>query len=83
MKTRSLNKLYYWLEIKRGIYFQTFSHYILPAFHYIKHVIYKIGIQFHKSVLVVEQKNDPTKIVNSYIVYDLDNLPRNLHNNFT
>ena len=81
MKTRSLNKLL--VKNQKGYILPNFFPLYTASFHYIKHVIYKLGIQFHKSVLVVEQKNDPTKIVNSYIAYDLDNLPRNLHNNFT
>ena len=40
-------------------------------------------MQFSKSVLVIQQNNYVTKIVNVYIVYDLDNLPKNLLNNFT
>ena len=43
---------------------------------------YKIRIQFNKSVLVIEQNNYATKIVNAYIVYDLDKWPRILFNNF-
>ena len=42
---------------------------------------YKIGIQFNKSVLVVEQNNYATKIVNAYIVYDLDDWSNFLLNN--
>ena len=40
-------------------------------------------MQFSKSVLVVQQNNYTTKIVNTYIVYDLDNCLKNMHNNFT
>ena len=39
---------------------------------------YKIEIKFNKSVLIVEQNNYTTKIINASIVYDLDNWPRNL-----
>ena len=40
------------------------------------------GIKFDKDPLVVEQKNYLTKIVNVYIVYDVDGSPRNPKNNF-
>ena len=43
---------------------------------------YRIGIQFNKRVLVVEQKNYATKIVNAYIVYDLDDWQEIPLNNF-
>ena len=42
---------------------------------------YKIGIKFNNTALVVKQNNCVTKIVNAYIVYDLDYWPRNLLNN--
>ena len=50
---------------------------ILNLLHYILRLNttkisgYKTGIQFSKCVLLVEQKNYLTKIVNAYIVYDL------------
>ena len=43
----------------------------------------KIGTQFNNSPLVVEQKNWKTKIVNVYIAYHLDSLPKVLLWNFT
>ena len=43
---------------------------------------YRIGIKFDKDPLAVEQKIYLTKIVNVYIVYDLDAWPRNPTNNF-
>ena len=36
-----------------------------------------MGIKFDKGLLAVEQNNYPTKILNAYIVYDLDAWPRN------
>ena len=42
----------------------------------------KIGIKFNETSLVMEQNNYATKIVNVYIVYDLDNWPKNLLRNF-
>ena len=39
-------------------------------------------IKFNKDILAVEQNNHTTKIVNVYIVYELDAWPRNPTNNF-
>ena len=39
-------------------------------------------IKLDKDPLAVEQNTYATKIVNSYIVYDLDGWPRNPTNNF-
>ena len=41
-----------------------------------------MGKKFDKDPLTVEQNNYRSKIVNVYIVYDLDAWPRNLTNNF-
>ena len=49
----------------------------------IKYFGYKIGIQFNNTPLVVEQNNYATKIVNAYIIYDLDNWPKVPLRNFT
>ena len=43
---------------------------------------YRIRIQFDNSVLVAEQNHYTTKIVNAYIVYDLNDWPKNPFNNF-
>ena len=43
---------------------------------------YRIAIKFDKDPLAVEQNNYLTKIINVYIVYDLDAWPRNSTNNF-
>ena len=43
---------------------------------------YRIGMKFDKDLLAVEQKIYLMKIVNVYIVYDLDAWPRNPTNNF-
>ena len=50
--------------------------------HSIKLSEYKVGIQFDKDPLAVEQNNYLTKIVNVYIVFDLDAWPGNPTNNF-
>ena len=41
-----------------------------------------MGIKFDKDPLAVEESNFSTKIVNVYIVYDLEAWPRNLTNSF-
>ena len=41
-----------------------------------------MGIKFDKDHLAVKQNNYLNKIVNVYIVYDLDAWPRNPTNNF-
>ena len=43
---------------------------------------YRIGVKFDKVPLAIEQNNYLNKIVNVYIVYDLDAWPRNPINNF-
>ena len=50
--------------------------------HSIKLSDYRIGIKFDKYSLDVEQNNSLSKIVNVYIVNDLDASPRNPTNNF-
>ena len=52
------------------------------SLHIIKLYGYRIGLKFHKDPLAVEQNNYLLKIVNVYIVYDLDAWPRNSTNNF-
>ena len=42
---------------------------------------YRTGIQFDNSVLIIEQNNYAIKIVNAYIVYDLDDWSKILLNN--
>ena len=50
--------------------------------HNIKLSKYRIGIKFDKDPLAIEQNNYLTKIVNVYIVYDLNACPKNATNNF-
>ena len=40
-------------------------------------------MQFNNTSLVIEQNNYTSKIINVFIVYDLDNCPNNLLRNFT
>ena len=49
----------------------------------IKHFGVKIGRQLNNAPLVIEEINYAPGIVNVYIVYDLDNWPKNLLRNFT
>ena len=42
----------------------------------------RIGIKFNKDPLPVEQNNYLNKVVNVYVVYDLDAWPRNPTNSF-
>ena len=48
-----------------------------PYLNSIKLSVYRIGIKFDKDPLAVEQNNYLRKIVNVYIIYDLDALSRN------
>ena len=52
----------------------------LPNMKYFRN---KIGIHFNSTPFVIEQNNCTTKIVNVYIVYDLDNWPKTPLRNFT
>ena len=49
----------------------------------VKYFSNKIGIQFNNIPLNIEQNNYTTRIVNVYIVCDLDNWPKNPLRNFT
>ena len=48
----------------------------------IKYFRYKVGIQLNSTDLVVELNNYATKIVNSYIIYAIDNWPKIPPTNF-
>ena len=50
--------------------------------HSIKHSVYRMETKFDKDPLAVEQSNYATKIVNAYIVYDLDDRPKISCNSF-
>ena len=51
--------------------------------HSIKRSRYKMGIKFDKNCLVVEQNNYLNKILNAYVVYNLDAWPKILLKHFT
>ena len=65
-----------------GVYNSKLKPLYTAFLHSIKLSGYKMGIKFDKDPLAVEQNNYLTKIVNVYIVYDLDAWPRNPTNNF-
>ena len=74
MKKQQKCRLCYYSEIKWSLY---------TAFlHSIKLSGYKTGIKYDKNHLGVVQKNTLTKIVNVYIVYDLDAWPKIVLRNF-
>ena len=66
-----------------GLYCSTLSRQYTHFVHSINYFGCKIGIKFDGDPLVVEQNNYATKIVNAYIVYELDMWPKNLLDNFT
>ena len=57
------------------------SHYILFSWVAQNFPKNRLGIKFDKGSLALEQNNDLSKIVNAYIVYDIDTWPRNLTKN--
>ena len=66
----------------KGLYASKLTPLYTAFLHNIKHSGYKVGVQFNNSVLVLEQNNYVTKILNACIVYDLDGLPKNPERNF-
>ena len=51
--------------------------------HSIKLSGYKMGVKFDKDPFAIEQNNYLTKIVNIYVVYDLEACPKITLRNFT
>ena len=49
----------------------------------VKQFRYKIATYFNNTLLLIDQNNLTTKIVNDYIVYDLDNWPKHPLRRFT
>ena len=73
----------YVLSLKSKVVYASKLRSLHAAFlHSIKHFGYKVGIKFERSLLAVEQNNHATKIVNAYIIFDLDAWPRHSTNNF-
>ena len=74
---------YYFVSWKsKGVNVSELKPLYTACLHSIKISEYKMRIKFDKDPLAVEQNTYATKIVNSYIVYDLDGWPRNPTNNF-
>ena len=67
----------------KGVYNSKLKPLYTAFLHSIKLFDYKMRIKFDKNPLAVEQNNYSTKIVNVYIVYDLDALPKIPLRNFT
>ena len=61
----------------KGLYTSKLTPLYTAFLHSIKLSEYRIGMKFDKDPLAVEQNNSLSKIVNVYIVYDLDAWPRN------
>ena len=72
----------YWLCSKLKLTYIILNLSLSAFLHVIKISGYRIGIKFHKDPLAVEQNNYLTKIVNVYIVYDLDARPIKPTNKF-
>ena len=73
----------YVLSLKsRGVYTSKHKSLYTASLCSIKFSGYRIEIKFDKGPLAVEQNNYLSKVVNVYIVYDLDAWPRNPGNDF-
>ena len=70
------------MEIKYRVYNSKLKPLHTAFLHSVKLSEYRIGIKFDKDPLAIEQNNYWSKIVNVYIVYDLDAQPRSPTNNF-
>ena len=65
------------LSCKSKVVFNSKPNPLYNAFlHRIKLSEYKIGIKFDKDPLSIEQNKYSTKVVNVYVVYDLDALKK-------
>ena len=78
-KNKGTNYVLCWKS--KGVYNSKLKPVHTAFLHSIKLSEYRIGIKFDEDPLAVEQNNYLTKIVNVYIVYDLDAWPRNPTNN--
>ena len=66
----------------KGVYNSKFKPSCTAFLHSIKLSGYRIGLKFDKDALAAVQNNYLSKIVNVYIVYDIDAWPINPTNNF-
>ena len=69
-KDNDTNYLISWKS--KGVYNCKLTPVNTAFLHKVKISWYKMGIQFNKSILVVEQNKYKTKVANAYAVYDLD-----------
>ena len=67
----------------KGIYTFKLTLSYTTLFNNTKFFGHRAGIKLDNRVLVVEQNNYTSKIINVYIVYDIDTWPKNPLNNFT
>ena len=65
----------------KEVYFSKLTPLYTGFLHSIELSGYRIRIQFDNSVLVADQNNYATEIVNAYIVYDLNDWPKNPNRN--
>ena len=79
LETRALNKLLLRNKLLFKYNLKTLFNLFSPR---LKRLGYKVGIKLLNDSLVVENNNYLTKIVNFYIVYDLDYWPRIQFNTF-
>ena len=79
-KDNSIDYVFSWKS--NGVYNCKLKPWYTAFLNSIKLSGYKMGIKFNKDPLPLEQNNYLTKIVNVYIVYDLDAWLRNPTNNF-
>ena len=66
----------------KGVYTSKLTPLCIAFLHSIKLSRYSMGIKFDKDPLAVEQNKYIYKIINAYIVCDLDVCPINATNNF-
>ena len=79
-KDKSIDYVLSWKS--KGVYTSELKPVYTAFLHSIKLCGYRMGIKCYKGPLAVEQSNQLSKIVNAYIVYDIDAWPRNPANNF-
>ena len=74
-KVRTL--IMFLVKNKREYILLNINHCMLLSWIALNFLNKKVKLKFNKDPLAVEQNNYATKIVNAYIVYDLDNWPYN------
>ena len=82
-KTKVLGTDYELSWKSKGLFNSKLKSLYTAFLHSIKLSGYRMGVKFDKGPLGVEQNHYLTKIVNVYIVYDLDTWSKILFRNFT